>query len=297
MKFTYTLGIILVALLATSCIKKCDDVYNDLKEWKIQGPVKSISETDYSNTGKYTTWLSFSSKGFVQEQASYNHDGTLVRKWKYEYNNRSQKINRSTYILNDSLSEILYYSYNANNKLAEEKLVNAKALAISIVKHEYDANRNEIAAKYLNGKGKVQGGILFKYDDKNNVIQELHYDSVFKHNVKQRKIYNQEGLNVEVLYFTMADSLLRRITSTYLPGKLLGETCIYYGQNELVSKTSYKYDEQLNVISKLVYSAEDKTTATHSFEYTYDKYMNWISRNEFIDNKPVDMITRKIDYY
>jgi hypothetical protein len=293
----YALAIILVQLLATFCTHDNPEINNDLMEWKLQGPIKTISEIDYSNTGKYTTYLSFDANGLIQEQSSFNHDGSLIRKWKYEYNNRNQKIARFTYVLNDSLSEILHYSYLKNNKLADEKLLNPQGSLISLVKHEYDSVQNEIARRFFDGNAKIQGGILYTYDDKKNITEEFHYDSVFHQNVKQRKKYTTEGLNSEILYLSMNDSVLRRITNVFLPNRQIGETCIYFAGVELVSKTTYEYDKNLNVTRKLIYSTEDKTTQDHTFKYTFDKYKNWTSRNEFVNDVPVDMITRKIDYY
>lgn len=298
MKHKYTLGLIFVTLLAAACKNNSEGPPdNDLKLYKLQGPVKTISETDYSNTGKYTTYLSFNTNGFIQEQSSFNPDGSLIRKWRYEYNNQNLKITRFTYILNDSLSEILHYSYNLNDRLDYEKLLNSKDELISIVKHEYDAKQNESAKRFLDGKSKIQGGILYTYDDKKNVVEEVHFDSVFHQNFKQIKSYTHEGFVNEIKYLSMKDSLLRRVTNSYLPNNQLGETCSYYGQNELVSKTTFEYDENLNITSKLIWSPIDKTSVKHTFQYRYDKYKNWTSRNEFVNNEPVDMITRKLDYY
>ena len=297
MKHKYTFGIILLTLLASSCRNNSDGPDNDLNIYKLHGPVKTIFEIDYSNTGKYTTWLSFNTNGFVQEQSTYNHDGSLIRKWKFEYNNRNQKTSRACYILKDSLSEILHYSYNENDMLKAEKSVNPKGGLITEIIHEYDNRNNEIEKKYFDEKAKIQGGIKYNYDDNNNLIEELQYDSVYNQNLKQKKKYNPEGLNVETVYLTMKDSLLRRITNVFLPNKQVGETCIYYSPDELVSKTTYEYDKQLNIILKLIYSPQDNTTEKHTFEYKYDKYKNWTSRNEYINGEPVDMITRKIEYY
>lgn len=297
MKLNCTIGLILLTLFAASCNKSSKRPDNDLTTYKLLGPVKTISEIDYSTTGKYTTYLAFNTSGFIQEQSSYNPDGSLIRKWKFEYNKRNQKTVRYSYILKDSLSEILHYSYNENNKPEGEKALNPKGGLITETKHEYDARQNEIEKKFFDENAKILGGIRYRYDDKNNVVEELHYDSVFNQNLKQEKKYSREGLNVETVYLTMKDSILRRVTNVFLPNKQVGETCIYYGRNELVSRTSYEYDEQLNLIRKLIYSAQDKTTETHTFEYTYDKYKNWTSRNEYLNKEPVDMIIRKIEYY
>jgi hypothetical protein len=297
LKGIYILGLILIALTETSCVKNSKPSSNELKEWDLRGSVKSISETDYSNAGKYTTYLQFNANGSILEQASFNPDGTLIRKWKFEYNTKNQKLNRSCYVLKDSLSEILHYSYNESGNITVEKLVNPQGGIISDIRYEYDVSQKKIAKRFLDKNAKIQGGVLYKYDAKNNITEETHFDSVYHQNWKQKNSYNQDGFIVEILYLSLADSLLKRITNIYLSNNKVGETCFFNDQDELVSKTTFKYDKQLNITSKLIYSPPDKKTEKHTFEYRYDKNHNWTSRNEFVNDEPVDMITRKIEYF
>ncbi len=297
MNSAYISGFIIMAQLATSCTKNSIAVNNELKEWRLQGAVKTVSEIDYSNTGKYTTYLLFKPNGFIQEQSAYNPDGSLIRRWEFEYNTRNQKLTRSCYVLNDSLSGILHYSYNKNNKITGEKLVNPQGGIISDTEYEYDVNQDEIERKFLGENDKILGRILYKYDDKKNVTEELHIDSVNRQHWKLKKKYNREGLTMEILYLSLNDSLIKKTTYTYLPDKLVDEACFYNSKSEIISKTTYQYDKQLNTTSMLMFNALDKKTEKHLFVYVYDKQKNWTSRMEYINNEIYDIITRKLEYY
>jgi hypothetical protein len=293
----YLFIFLIIAQIATSCNKNNQVVNNELKEWKLSGAVKAVSEIDYSNTGKYTTYLRFRPNGFIQEQSSFNPDGSLIRKWEFEYNGRNQKLARYCYVLNDSLSGIMHYSYNENNKIVEEKLLNPKGGLISKIEYEYDVNQNETERKFINENTELQGRILFRYDDQKNIIEELHFDSVMHQNWKQRNTYNTQGLMTEILHLSLNDSLLNKSTYTYLSDKQVGEVCFYNGNNELISKTTYQYDKQLNTTYKLLFYVLDKKEEKHSFVYKYDRHKNWISRMEYINDEIDDIITRKLEYY
>jgi hypothetical protein len=297
MKRDYFFKFLIVAQIVTSCNRNNVAVNNDLKEWKLRGAVKSISEINYSNGGKYATYLLFNPDGFIQEQSTFNPDSSLIRKWKYKYNTQNQKLIRFCYVLNDSLSEILHYSYNKKNKITEEKLLNTQGGLISDVIHEYGANQNEIERRFKDEKAKIQDRILYRYDDKNNIIEELNTNFFLHQYWKQKNIYNPEGLNVEILYLSLNDSLVKRLIYTYLSNKQVGEVCSYDGKNELISKTSYEYDKLLSITSKLTYSPPDSKTEKRTFEYKYDKNKNWTSLKEYLDNELVDIIIRKFEYY
>lgn len=293
MKSAYIFGFLIVQI-GVSCSKS--NIDNDLKRWRLHGAVKSVSEIDYSHTGKYNTFLLFTPDGYIQEQSSFNPNGSLIRKWVFQYNTRNQKLSRSCYVLNDSLSGILHYSYN-QDKLIEEKLLNPHGGLISETDYEYDVNRNEVERRFLNQNAKIQGRILSLYDSKKNVIEELHIDSALRQHWKLKNKYNQEGLNVEILYLLLNDSLIKKSTYSYLSDKQVGEAGFYNGKNELISKTIYQYDKHSNTTSKIIFYIPDKKIEKHLFVYEYDKHKNWTSRKEYINDEIDDIITRKLEYY
>jgi hypothetical protein len=137
------IGFIIVAQIAVSCNKSNVQVNNELKDWRLKDTVKSVSETNYSNTGKYTTFLLFRPTGFIQEQSAFNPDGSLIRRWIFEYNSLDQKLTRSCYVLNDSLSGILHYSYNKHDNIVKEELKNPRGELISDTEFDYSVTQNE----------------------------------------------------------------------------------------------------------------------------------------------------------
>jgi len=295
-KSSFLLFIIAVHLFC-SCQKNKVEMHNEWNEWKIKGAVKSITEIDYSKTGKYKAYLLFNANGFIKEQSTYNTDSSLIRKWKYEYNTQNQKLTRSCIVLKDSLSGILHYKYNEADKITEEKLLNPTGAKISNIEHRYDEKQNVIEKRYSDDNGKIIVTVIYKYDIANRLVEEIHSDTVMNQNWKQRYSWNKEGLNSELLYLTLNDSLIKRSTYTYQSNKLMSEAISYSANSELISKTNFEYDLNDNITIQLNYSEPAKTTEKHTFRYTYDQYKNWTFRYEYINDQLIDIISRELKYY
>lgn len=295
-KFCFLL-IFAVTQIACSCHKKKSDVSKELKNWNLQGKVKSISEIDYSKTGKYSAYLLFNPDGFIEEQTTFNPDGSLIRKWIYKSGLRNLKETRHCYVRKDSLSEISYYTYNESDKITNEKLLAPDGKLKSNLDFEYDENMVLKEKKFSDDKGKILGLIRYTYDNSSRVIEELHLDSVTHQHWKQKFTYNKEGLNEEIRYLSLNDSLIKRSTYSYLANKLVGVACSYDANNELVSKTTYEYDGYKNMTLRAIDYPLEKTTEKHSFEYKYDQFNNWTFRYEYLNGQLDDIISRKLDYY
>ena len=246
------LGLIIFILLIGSCTKNSNKINNDLKGSKLNGPVKSLTEIDYSKSGEYKTYISYNTEGNVYEQSSFNPDGSLIRKWEYSYNKLNQKISRYCYVLKDSLSGISRYKYNSKGKIIEEALFDAEAGLVSKLENRFDKNQNLIEQIFSTLKIKIQGSIIFKYDKRNKLIEELQSDSVQHKNTKINYTYNKDGLNDEILYKAHKDSLIKRSTFIYLSHKLVEVACQYDNKNNIISKTFYEYDKCDNVIKQQI---------------------------------------------
>lgn len=290
-------GVIILILLISSCQKHSNKINNDLNVSKLNGPVKSLLEIDYSKSGEYKTYISYNIKGNVFEQSSFNPDGSLIKKWEYSYNNLNQKISRSCYVLKDSLSGISHYKYNTNGKITEEALFDAAAGLVSKLENRFDKNQNLIEQIFSTLKNKILGSIIYKYDKKNKLIEELQSDSVQHKNIKISYTYSRDGLNEEILYKAHKDSLIKRSTFFYLSHKLVGVDCEYDTKNKIISKTLFEYDKYDNVIKQQIKDFPQNSIETHVFNYTYDKYKNWTFRYEYVNGKLFDIIARKFDYY
>lgn len=297
MKILNIVAVLIIAVLLNSCKKSTGDEDSDLNKFKLHGSVKSVTEIDYSKSGEYKTYIIYNSFGYILQQTAFNPDGSLIKKWIYTYDDNNKKTSRACYVLKDSLSEILHYKYNNNNKITEEILLNDKAGLISKTLNKYDINQNLVETTVSTSKFKVQGKINYRYNKMNKLTEEIYYDSILHHTGKLIYAYNKDGLNSEISYKTLSGVLIKRIAYMYLSNKLPGEADQYDDKNKIISKTSYRYDENDNIILKQTNNIAAKLTETHAFKYTYDKYKNWIFRYEYIDNKLDDIISRKLEYY
>ncbi|MCE1200425.1 MAG: hypothetical protein LWW85_15775, partial [Marinilabiliales bacterium] len=142
----------LLLLLALSC-SLCrphgqKGISSDRDRANLKGSGRSLSETLYNKEGESKTVIFFDEEGWITSQASYNTDGSLIRRWEYDFENGKRKSKRC-YVKKDSLSYLLSYVYDG------ELLV----------------------ANYITEKGKAPAlRSQFAYDIHQNLIREADYD-------------------------------------------------------------------------------------------------------------------------
>lgn len=153
---------LLLPILMLAMIWACQkppqgNIKSDLDLRNLKGNVKTITEINYTISGKYQTTILFNEDGFITEQTTYNPDGSLIRKWINEYDDQNRQLSRHCYVRNDSLSYILHYRYNSHGKLASTHVL---------------APDNRLITQYAT-----------QYDEKQNVIKEtaLAEDATFKY--------------------------------------------------------------------------------------------------------------------
>ena len=296
MNKSFILIIISIAQLLSSCQENFGNINNERNEWKLNGAIKSILEIDYSKTGKYKAWLLFNPAGFIQEQTTYNPDGTLIRRWSYTYNSLNQKLTRQCYVLKDSLSGILHYTYNQNGKITKEKLVTPAGLPISDVEYQYDKNQNVVEKRFIDAHGKIIVQVKSNFES-NKLIEELQLDSMAHQIGKIRYSYNKDGLNIEMTSYSPQDKMVKRTRYSYLANRQVGQTSLYNEHDELSSKIIYKYDNQGNMILKQTLNQPGEITEKRTFNYKYDNRHNWIFRYEYLNDRVEDILSRKLEYY
>jgi len=270
---------------------------NDVLKYGLQGNVKSVTEVDYSNFGKYTSIMKFDENGMIQTQSSFNPDGSLIKRWQYEYNSQLQKIKRYCYVLNDSLSGIVHYNYSSTNQVIEEFFFGDKGNLISRTKNKYDNYKNLTETISADKDSAILVSVICKYDASNKLIEEVHFDSIMHKKWKQIYTYNSDGLNTEILFQSLDGVNIKKSTYSYLSNKLVGVFCQFNNKNQLVLKTTYEYNDKKNFTRKQVVDYLNKTDQIHTYVYKCDKHENWVFRYEYINNKIEDVISRTFEYY
>ena len=222
-------------------------------------------------------------------------DGSLLDKEVFQYD-KGLKVNRLKFNSSDIQTDRISYSYDADNRLIEEK--------------------------YFRDKPTIQSSLTIEYDDKGNKSVEASYDkdykliwkTSFEYNAKNlltnAKTYNSEG-GVENELFRNYDNEYRLISKgTYESfDKTKNKEEFEYDEknnttlwkvfknDKLISQTVYKYDFKNNLISQYIVDANNVETYRKEIEYTYDNQSNWITKKTKINNGLVLLTSRKINYF
>jgi hypothetical protein len=258
MNFRFFNYLFVIALLVfVSCSNhQADKPKNDLDQWKLRGPVKVVTETNFAESGKYLTIVSFTKDGNVLEQSSFNPDGSLIRKWKYDYNHQNQKQRRYCYVLHDSLSYIFNYYYNTRGKLIAIRTSDRDTTSKLRTSIYYNDDQNISEENSFGPKLNLELQVKHQYDNLHRVMEDLYGDSINHHQWKQIHSYHVNGNDEEIADFSLKNDLLKRETFIYSRKNLPLVVCSYGPDNRLVSKISYKY----NTLGDVTEITEDKTS-------------------------------------
>lgn len=296
-RFPLLLAILIISFFYSCNKEQQNDINNDIKQYNLKGSVKSIEEINYSVTGKYFTRILFNEQGYITEQASYNPDGTLIRKWVNTYDKDHLKLSRHCYVGNDSLSYILRYHYNSRGKLASTRLFDPNDYLISQYSTEYDDSLNVVRETFLGEDATYKHLVVHTYDDQNKIKEDIFIDSVRHQTWKQAYQYNKLSQVKEITLKSPDDSLIKTTRYTYLPNNKVDKVAHYNAKMELLSTTDYTYDTMDNIVEILEYSPDNETHQNKTYQYSYDEQGNWTLLSETVNHQPGNIITRKIEYY
>lgn len=296
-RFSLLLSLALMCMLCSCNKEPSEGILNDINRYNLKGKVKSITEINYTLTGKYLTRILFNEEGFITEQSSYNPDGSLIRKWVNSYDNDNLKLSRHCYVGKDSLSYILRYYYNRQGKLIWTKLYDPNEYLVSQYSTEYDDSLNVIRETFLGEDASYQHLVVHTYNDQNKVKEEIYIDSVRNRTWKQIYQYNDRSQVKEIILKSPDDSLIKTTRYTYLTNNKVDKAYHYNAKMELESVTDYAYDKMENIIEILEHSHDNATHQDKTYQYSYDKQGNWTFLSESVNHQPGNVITRKIEYY
>lgn len=289
------LFVFLIVLACTSNVKMAT-INNDRETWALKGKVKNLNEINFAESGKYVTNLLFNTEGNVIHQSGFNSDGSLIRRWEYEYENGIKKLRRC-YVKNDSLSCTLLYVYNQNKNLISNSIQNnADSSHVSTV-FEYDSDNNPVKETNYAKDGTVEGTTTNKFNRDNRLEESEKHDYILKSTIIQAFKYNSSGLMTEESFYRPGDKkIMQRIVYHYGTFNKPASIITYGPEERILEKKIVKYDQNGNITETLILDdkqVQKKQTVT----YIYDRYGNWVRSILRNDETTSMIIERKYDYY
>ncbi len=193
------------------------------------------------------------------------------RKMFFDRDNNNRTVKRTDYV-NDTIQLILVVKYNNLGNIIEENTYLNKSQPLKLIKRNYDGN------------------LLIT----ENIQEFSPYDTLVYKNIYK---YNNNLKVVEIKSNYVSKSDYTEIIKNYdSKGKLIMEQWIPIGSSYFVTETQ-RFDEYGNTIKFIRKSNDDSVNDVWISKYKFDKKGNWIEKQKFKNNKPVVIVTRKIEYY
>lgn len=283
-----------VIIISLSCFEKKDGNIversrienrdNDLKQYKLQGRVKSFKETSYEaiehfgeiKKGKRKRLFPLTENDFQNlynedgnliAENSYDLDGNLTSKAIYKYDKNNKKAECNVYNPDGNLITKYIYRYSKTGKQTVERSINydiygrQQPSTIS----EYDINGNQIEYKSYALSGGLSFHTSYIYDENGNQVEMKSF-----HNNKlgfyETYKYNQNGNQIELARYNSDGSLSLKTNRKYDQHGNVIERASDSGDKDI-----YKYDNMGNQIEWIRYF---NSVVIEKRIYTYDKYGN-----------------------
>jgi len=299
-----------------------------IKSFLLKGNVKSIV-TKYFNIEKRDSLYYkmekqiFDNKNICMYKKVYNYNYYAPNYTeKYLYDNKNKLLCKYYYEYENELKYIIINKYN-NDKLTESIVMNNDSSEIyntyvyeyydsMIVKKDYygEIGKEEDINKHPN----LDTLFFYSNSSKNN----FYYWSqdIEKYKLKKRIVFDKDERYIENYIVDRPDFLsVTFLTTNNETGKTEYGSCdswyrYYRNDNGAIVgivqfdeestipciNSSYILDKYDNPIKINIINILNQESEIH-YQYEYDKFNNWIRREELKDGKVVETIIREIDYY
>ncbi len=302
---------VFIAFFSALPFMSFSQVISDLTEQKLAGKVKSLTEYTFKVKKVH---------GKIQKE--------YTGKTRCVYNQHGNKYNDYTYNPDGSLESSTVFNYNKDGLLEQEDGYNGDGSPGYTNIYKYDISGNLVSIKLFNGAGSLFFKTVCEYDLEDNEVAETNYTLAMEREKLRDAVlnktswqYDKRGNTTKEIYVE-GDSATVRVTSFSYDnngnlseriksenGFALRTTYQYDGSGNKTEEVEYdvkgiyfskvtsRYDEKGNDIED-TYFDKDGNQQTHSvFVITYDKQGNWIRKEQTVNNKPVLIIDREIEYY
>ncbi len=302
---------------------KIKSVKTELFEYSIKNDSLIIGEKINSHTFDRNETLEFNELGFITSKIEYYSNNKVSNENKYLYNdkNRLQEISEIDHYGKKSVMSDKFY-YNQTDSLVRiESRYNDFKRTILFERNE----GNQLIKRTDKVKDTIQMTFTFQYDKKENIIKENSYlksdipskliSRKFENNLVKlediTQFYEYDTVNYQNIFEYDKEQRVSKVKSNFENENSYTLTINSYHNNsklkeqmwEPIGAVKYyisiqKWDKKGNLIE---HSREDSETGIKDiwiYKYKFDKVGNWITKENYKDDKPSKTIVkREIKYY
>ena len=181
------------------------------------------------------------------------------------FNLDGYKIEQNDYIPDGTLANRIMYLHQ-QNKLVEYNEYDSQGILFGTGKYELDEDGIPKKLNYRTNDGRYNWSESYIYSDNGKITEVEHFNAENIMEAKEIYSYNDKGLLIE---------------------------SELYKDNKLVSKNTYKNDEE-GSNTELNYGGD---SSVFTYMYNYDSRGNWVKKIVFENNNPSGILVREIEYF
>jgi hypothetical protein len=256
----------------------------------------------FSKTGKCIEKDLINPDGSLEWKVKYTYDaiGNLIEVNEYRANGKLYLKTSIHYIDGYLIKENFYDSAGVTTGFATyryDESLKIKKMSKYILIQQFDEMSLDNMTHFFNDVVKPEGHFETLADFKDFISDSLQADFFFNEVVKPEGHF--ETLTDFKSFCGLSSSnkkpqlsLSRLLNSN---GKIMLDSNFINGCIDVAAK--YVYDIQDALVGINIYDKIGKQYSSEKYSYEYDNFGNWITRLNFVDNKPCTITTRKIKYY
>ncbi len=223
--------------------------------------ITDLEEADIREQEFIYQYTEFNESELPVEATTYNPDGTVEHKYKYQYNSEGKLIDELLLEAGDEVAEHRSMEYNDKGQLVKEFIHYLDGTADELI-FTYDSDDRLISRRSIDSDGETGNYLVFVFEGK-HLVSETEYE-ISGEIITQRKIvYDEDGKITEEVFKTPEENY--HILYSYDDNGVASVRRRYNEDKHLTERNTFTYDSEGRL-------SESMDESAAGIEITYMRY-------------------------
>lgn len=206
------------------------------------------------------------------EVITYNPDGSVEHKYKYQYNDEGKVVNELLFEADDEITQHRSMEYGPDGKLLKENVHYLDGSADQLI-YTYDKEGRLVSRRSIDSDGETGNYLVNVYDGK-NLVSETEYEIGGEIITQHKIIYDNAGNITEEVFRTPEENY--HLLYNYDNNGKASVRRRYNEEKHLLERNTFTYDNE----GRISESMEETSTGIEITYVVYDEAGNIILQEE-----------------